>query len=96
MDIKLRNMTSVYFFREGELLCLFRIGSRVANNRFVGAAGGHFEENELNRHVVYQKGTTNITNSPAWIEKSGKAEDVAYSFFDRVEEGLIDQEVLRN
>ena len=48
MDIKLRNMTSVYFFREGELLCLFRIGSRVANNRFVGAAGGHFEENELN------------------------------------------------
>lgn len=48
MDIKLRNMTSVYFVREGELLCLYRIGSRVANNRYVGAAGGHFEENELN------------------------------------------------
>ena len=48
MDIKLRNMTSVYLVREGEILCLYRIGSRVANNRYVGAAGGHFEENELN------------------------------------------------
>ena len=48
MKIKLRNMTSVYFLREGEILCLYRIGSRVANNRYVGAAGGHFEENELN------------------------------------------------
>ena len=48
MDVKLRNMTSVYFVREGEVLCLFRIGSRVANNRYVGAAGGHFEKEELN------------------------------------------------
>jgi len=48
MDVKLRNMTSVYFVREGEVLCLFRIGSRVANNRYVGAAGGHFEPEELN------------------------------------------------
>ena len=48
MDIKLRNMTSAYFLREGEILCLYRIGSRVANNRYVGAAGGHFEESELN------------------------------------------------
>lgn len=47
---------------------------------------GYFEENELNRHIVYQKGTTNITNSPAWIEKRGKAEDVAYSFFDGFKE----------
>jgi len=48
MMIKLRNMTSVYLVREGEILCLYRIGSRVANNRYVGAAGGHFEQNELN------------------------------------------------
>ena len=48
MEIKLRNMTSVYFLREGEILCLYRIGSRVANNRYVGAAGGHFEKAELN------------------------------------------------
>lgn len=48
MNIKLRNMTSIYLIREGEILCLYRIGSRVANNRYVGAAGGHFEEEELN------------------------------------------------
>ena len=48
MDIKLRNMTSLYLVREGEILCLYRIGSRVVNNRYVGSAGGHFEENELN------------------------------------------------
>ena len=48
MDMKLRNMTSLYLVREGEILCLYRIGSRVANNKYVGAAGGHFEPEELN------------------------------------------------
>ena len=48
MPVKLRNMTSVYFVRGEEVLCLFRIGSRVANMRYVGAAGGHFEKDELN------------------------------------------------
>lgn len=48
MDIKLRNMTSVYLVREGEVLCLYRIGSRVANHRYIGSAGGHFEPDELN------------------------------------------------
>ena len=48
MDIKLRNMTSLYLVREGEVLCLYRIGSRVANNKYVGACGGHFEPEELN------------------------------------------------
>lgn len=28
-------------------MCLYRIGSRVANRKYVGACGGHFEENEL-------------------------------------------------
>ena len=41
-------MTSVYFVRENEILCLYRIGSKVADKLFVGAAGGHFEEGELN------------------------------------------------
>ena len=45
--ITLRNMTSVYFVREGEILCLYRIGSKVADRLFVGAAGGHFEEGEM-------------------------------------------------
>ena len=48
MDIKLRNMTSVYFTEGESLLCLYRIGSRVAGNKHVGAAGGHFEKEELN------------------------------------------------
>ena len=48
MDGKLRNMTSLYIVREGEILCLFRQGSRVANNKYIGSAGGHFEPEELN------------------------------------------------
>ena len=48
MDGKLRNMTSVYLTGEKGILCLYRIGSRVANNKYIGSAGGHFEEVELN------------------------------------------------
>ena len=48
MDGKLRNMTSVYLTGEKGILCLYRIGSRVANNLYVGAAGGHFEKEEVN------------------------------------------------
>lgn len=47
MNPRLRNMTSVFFLREDGLLCLYRIGSRVANKKYVGACGGHFEEREL-------------------------------------------------
>ena len=47
MNPGLRNMTSLFFTREEGLLCLYRIGSRVANNKYVGACGGHFEEDEL-------------------------------------------------
>ena len=47
MDGKLRNMTSVYLTGERGILCLYRIGSRVANNKYVGSAGGHFEKEEL-------------------------------------------------
>ena len=48
MDGKLRNMTSVYLTGEKGILCLFRIGSRVANHKYIGSAGGHFEKDELN------------------------------------------------
>ncbi|MBQ8835106.1 MAG: NUDIX domain-containing protein [Oscillospiraceae bacterium] len=46
--MKLRNMTSVYLTGEKGILCLYRIGSRVANNKYIGSAGGHFEPDELN------------------------------------------------
>ena len=48
MDGKLRNMTSVYLTGEKGILCLYRIGSRVANHKYIGSAGGHFEKDELN------------------------------------------------
>lgn len=48
MDGKLRNMTSVYLTGEKGILCLYRIGSRVANHKYIGSAGGHFEKEELN------------------------------------------------
>lgn len=47
MNPTLRNMTSLFFQREDGLLCLYRIGSRVANRKYVGACGGHFAEPEL-------------------------------------------------
>lgn len=47
MDGRLRSMTSVYFTDDTGVLCLYRIGSRVANNKYVGAAGGHFEQEEV-------------------------------------------------
>jgi 8-oxo-dGTP diphosphatase len=48
MDMKLRNMTSVYLTGDKGILCLYRIGSRVVSNRYIGSAGGHFEPEELN------------------------------------------------
>ena len=49
MNPNLRSMTSLFFLREEGLLCLYRIGSRVANHLYVGACGGHFEKDELDR-----------------------------------------------
>lgn len=46
--MRLRNMTSVYLTGERGILCLYRIGSRVVSNRYIGSAGGHFEPEELN------------------------------------------------
>ena len=46
--MNLRNMTSLYITGEKGVLCLYRMGSRVANNKYIGSAGGHFEPEELN------------------------------------------------
>ena len=48
MDGKLRNMASVYITDGDKILLLFRQGGRVVNDVWVGSAGGHFEEFELN------------------------------------------------
>lgn len=41
-------MTSVYLVSDTGILCLYRIGSRVADHLYIGSAGGHFEADELN------------------------------------------------
>lgn len=45
---KLRNMTSIYLSKGSKMLLLFRQGGRVVSDVWVGSAGGHFEEFELN------------------------------------------------
>lgn len=48
MDGKLRNMASIYISKGNKMLLLYRQGGRVVNDVWVGSAGGHFEESELN------------------------------------------------
>lgn len=45
---KQRNMTSIFLCCEDKILLLYRQGSKVVNNVWIGSAGGHFEEAELN------------------------------------------------
>lgn len=46
--MKFRNMTAVYLRRDGRLLLLYRMGSKVVGDSWTGTAGGHFEQDELN------------------------------------------------
>lgn len=46
--MKFRNMATVYLLRDGKVLLLYRVGSRVIGNSWTGSAGGHFERDELN------------------------------------------------
>ena len=46
MTGKLRSMTAIYISRPGQMLLLYRVGSRVIAPSFVGI-GGHFEPEEI-------------------------------------------------
>lgn len=46
--IKQRNMTSIFLCCDDKILLLYRQGSKVVNNVWIGSAGGHFEPEELN------------------------------------------------
>lgn len=46
MDGRLRSMTAVYISRPGQMLLLYRVGSRVVAPSYCGV-GGHFEPEEL-------------------------------------------------
>jgi len=48
----LRNMTSIYLLQNDKILLLYREGSKVSNNKWTGAAGGHFEEHEISDAVA--------------------------------------------
>lgn len=50
--LKLRNMTAIYLLKGERILMLYRQGSEVANEKWIGSAGGHFEERELNDPVA--------------------------------------------
>ncbi len=47
-EMKQRNMTSLYLYRGEKYLLLKRQGSRVVNDVWIGSAGGHLEQGELN------------------------------------------------
>ena len=44
----LRNMTAIYLLSGDKMLLLYRQGSKVVSDVWIGAAGGHFEKEELN------------------------------------------------
>ena len=46
-SITLRNMATIYLLKGDEILLLYRQGSRVVNNVWIGSAGGHLEPNEI-------------------------------------------------
>ena len=50
MQGKLRNMASLYLCDETsqKILMLYRVGSKVVRQSYIGTAGGHFENDELN------------------------------------------------
>ncbi len=48
MEGKLRNMTCIYLLKGENIFLLYRQGGKVVNNVWIGSAGGHFENDELN------------------------------------------------
>lgn len=47
MAVTLRNMATIYLLRDDQILLLYRQGSRVVNNVWIGSAGGHMEPAEI-------------------------------------------------
>lgn len=47
MAVTIRRMSTIYLLQDDQILLLFRQGSRVVNNVWIGSAGGHFEPEEI-------------------------------------------------
>ena len=63
---KLRNMASIYLLHENKILLLYRQGNSIVRNLWIGSAGGHFEEAEVNdaRHCVLRELKEEINLDP--------------------------------
>ena len=47
MCVTVRRMTTIYLLKDEQILLLYRQGSRVVNNVWIGSAGGHLEPAEI-------------------------------------------------
>jgi len=76
------NIKYIYTKSRPEVGKVTQVNYQESNGYRSISMSGYFLEEELNRHIAYKPGTTNITNAPSWTLQSGKAEGVAYAFFD--------------
>lgn len=49
LSISKRSMASIYLWKDQQILLLYRQGSRVVNNVWIGSAGGHMEPTEIDQ-----------------------------------------------
>lgn len=103
MDGQLRNMTSIYLSKGSRMLLLYRQGSRVVNDMWIGSAGGHFEPFELNdaracvlRELYEELGITendieNMKLRYVTLRRSGGEIRQNYYFFADLKESICDE-----
>ena len=103
MNGQLRNMTSIYLSKGSRMLLLYRQGSRVVNDMWVGSAGGHFETFELNdaracvlRELYEELGVAeddieNMKLRYVTLRRSGGEIRQNYYFFADLKEGICDE-----
>lgn len=107
MNGKLRSMTSLYITKGNKMLLLYRQGGRVVNDVWVGSAGGHFEEPELNdaracvlRELQEELGITekeisNLQLRYITLRRTKGEMRQNYYFFADLKDG-IDEEIVSN
>lgn len=107
MNGKLRSMTSLYITKGNKMLLLYRQGGRVVNDVWVGSAGGHFEEPELNdaracvlRELQEELGITekeisNLQLRYITLRRTKGEMRQNYYFFADLKDG-IDEEIISN
>ena len=77
-----RDMKYIYTKDRPELGKITQINYQAKNHYANVQLSGYFLEKELDRHVVFPNGSSNIENAPEWACQSGAAEDVAYAYFN--------------